>query len=152
MAYPPAPISDFTGLVAVVTGGGTGMGRELVRQLAAGGASVATCDVSDEHVGETRELAIADAAPGVRVSTWIADVSDESQMLAFADHGRLGELLAPEPGPAEAALARFAAAGVDVEAVGRGLQEKGAAAFVASWRSLVERIAAKAAALDAAAG
>lgn len=76
----------------------------------------------------------------------------EDTLLAFADHGRLGELLAPEPGPAEAALARFAAAGVDVEAVGRGLQEKGAAAFVASWRSLVERIAAKAAALDAAAG
>ena len=88
MAYPPAPISDFTGLVAVVTGGGTGMGRELVHQLAAAGCSVATCDVSDENIGETYELAMADAAEDVRVSTWIADVSDEAQMMAFADHVR----------------------------------------------------------------
>jgi transaldolase len=76
----------------------------------------------------------------------------EETLLAFADHGHVAELLAPEPAPAAEALARFAAAGVDVEAVGRALQEKGAAAFVASWRSLVERIAAKAAAIGSAAG
>jgi transaldolase len=74
----------------------------------------------------------------------------EETLLAFADHGRVGELLTPEPGPAAGALARFADVGVDVDAVGRSLQEKGAAAFVASWRSLVERIAAKAAAIEAA--
>jgi transaldolase len=74
----------------------------------------------------------------------------EETLLAFADHGRLGELLDPDPGPAAAGLARFAAAGVDVEAVGDTLQGKGAAAFVASWRSLVERIAAKVVAIGAA--
>ncbi len=73
----------------------------------------------------------------------------EETLLAFADHGRLGDLLDPNAGAAQAGLARFTAAGVDVEAVGRTLQEKGAAAFVASWRSLVERIAAKAAAIGA---
>jgi transaldolase len=73
----------------------------------------------------------------------------EETLLAFADHGRLGELLDADPTPAAAGLARFAAAGVDVEAVGDALQEKGAAAFVASWRSLVERIAAKAVAIGA---
>jgi transaldolase len=76
----------------------------------------------------------------------------EETLLAFADHGRLGDLLDPDPEAAAAGLARFAAAGVDVEAVGRSLQEKGAAAFVASWRSLLERIEAKTAAIGASAG
>ena len=68
----------------------------------------------------------------------------EETLLAFADHGSFGTLLGADPGAADAGLARFAAAGIDVEAVGHDLQEKGAAAFVASWTSLLERIAAKA--------
>lgn len=76
----------------------------------------------------------------------------EETLLAFADHGRLGALLDPDPAAAAAGLARFASAGIDVAAVGQSLQDKGAAAFVASWRSLLERIEARAASIGAAAG
>jgi transaldolase len=50
----------------------------------------------------------------------------EEALLAFADHGAVGSLLAADPAPAQALLARFAAAGVDLEAVGHDLQVKGA--------------------------
>lgn len=76
----------FEGRIAVVTGGGTGMGRELVRQLAADGAHVAMCDVSADNMADTEELASAEAAPGVRLTSFVADVSDETQVLAFRDH------------------------------------------------------------------
>jgi transaldolase len=69
----------------------------------------------------------------------------EETLLAFADHGRVGSLLSADPAPADALMARFAAAGVDVEAVGGDLQAKGAESFVKSWSSLLERIETRAA-------
>ena len=39
-------MKDFSGKFAVITGGGTGMGRELAIQLAAEGCNVAMCDIS----------------------------------------------------------------------------------------------------------
>jgi NAD(P)-dependent dehydrogenase (short-subunit alcohol dehydrogenase family) len=74
----------FAGHVAVVTGGGSGMGRELVRQLATAGCDVATCDVSAENLDETAAQCATDGAPG-EVLTSIADVSDEAQVVAFRD-------------------------------------------------------------------
>ncbi len=68
----------------------------------------------------------------------------EATLLAFADHGVLGDPLEADPAAAAALLARFTAAGIDVEAVGHELQVKGADAFVASWNSLLGRIEAKA--------
>jgi NAD(P)-dependent dehydrogenase (short-subunit alcohol dehydrogenase family) len=79
-------MKDFAGRTAVITGGGTGMGRELARQLVAEGCNVAICDVSASNMAETRRLCEADKPPqGTRITTHLADVSDEGQMLRFRD-------------------------------------------------------------------
>jgi NAD(P)-dependent dehydrogenase (short-subunit alcohol dehydrogenase family) len=71
---------SFTNKLAVVTGGGTGMGRELVLQLAAEGCDVATCDIH----ADTLEKTAADASGG-KVTTHVCDVSDEQQVVRFRD-------------------------------------------------------------------
>src|SRR6516164_7256598 len=77
---------DFAGRIAVVTGGGTGMGRELVRQLVAEGCNVALCDLSTDAMAETKRLCEAARLPqGLRITTHVADVSDESQVQRFRD-------------------------------------------------------------------
>jgi NAD(P)-dependent dehydrogenase (short-subunit alcohol dehydrogenase family) len=78
-------VDSFAGKLAVVTGGGSGMGRELARQLSAQGCSVAACDWHPETVAETAVLARAGAPPGVRVTSHFCDVSDETQVLRFRD-------------------------------------------------------------------
>src|SRR6202045_1197948 len=79
-------MKDFAGRIAVVTGGGSGMGRELVRQLVAEGCNVATCDVFADAVAETKRLCEADRLPqGLRITTHIADVSDDAQVQQFRD-------------------------------------------------------------------
>lgn len=78
-------MKDFSGKYAVITGGGTGMGRELAIQLVAEGCNVAMCDVSAENMAKTKELAQAQAPQGTKIATFVADVSLEDQMNAWAD-------------------------------------------------------------------
>jgi NAD(P)-dependent dehydrogenase (short-subunit alcohol dehydrogenase family) len=81
-------MESFREQIAVVTGGGTGMGRELAKQLAAEGCHVAMCDVSPEHMAETKAQSERRAPRGTRVTTHLCDVSDEAQVLAFRDAAR----------------------------------------------------------------
>src|SRR6516165_7807483 len=77
-------MKDLAGRIAIVTGGGTGMGRELAKQLVAEGCNVAMCDVSAANMAVTKSQCEADARQGTRVTTFVADVSDEAAMHAFA--------------------------------------------------------------------
>lgn len=79
-------MEQFADRIAVVTGGGTGMGRELVRQLSAEGCHVALCDVNEATMAETVSLAEKEAPAGTRFATFVADVSVEAQVQAFRDH------------------------------------------------------------------
>jgi transaldolase len=71
----------------------------------------------------------------------------EGTLKALADHGTLGGLLTADGGDSETVLARFATAGVDVEALARQLQDEGAKSFVSSWYELLGVIDTKSAAL-----
>ena len=59
--------------VVVVTGAGSGMGRELTLELVRRGASVAAIDMRKETLAETKALA---AALGGRVETFVVDITD----------------------------------------------------------------------------
>src|ERR1700757_1902973 len=62
----------------------------------------------------------------------------EKTLLAFGAHGVVGDFLPTDGGNAEEVVARFVAAGVEVDALAGRLQQEGTDAFVASWDELIE--------------
>jgi len=69
----------------------------------------------------------------------------EGTLKALAEHGQLSESLPADGGDCEEVLARFAKAGVDVDALAAQLQDEGAKSFVKSWNELMAVIASKSA-------
>ena len=76
------------------------------------------------------------------------DTVPDKTLAAFADHGTVDGVMAADGGDSAARLARYAKAGIDVDALATQLQEEGAASFVKSWHQLLQRIEDKTRALQ----
>ena len=69
------------------------------------------------------------------------------ELWALAEHGDIGETIPTDSGHSAEELARFAAAGIDVHALSKRLQDEGAKSFVNSWNDLMGVINSKSAVL-----
>ena len=78
-------MNEFTGKLAVITGGGEGTGREIAIQLANAGCDLAICDVSIQKLNQTKRHCEAAANKSVKITTHICNVVDEVQVLAFVN-------------------------------------------------------------------
>ena len=124
--------------------------RELLasprwRTLAAAGARPqrllwASTGTKDPQASETLYVE-ALAAPDT-----IATIPEKT-LHAFAEHGELKGAMAEDGGDAEAVVAGFTRAGIDVDALAKQLQRDGATTFVKSWQELLQRIDKKSAVL-----
>jgi transaldolase len=93
---------------------------------------------STKNPGASDLLYVAALAAPFTVNTM-----PEATLLALADHGRVGKLMASDGGDAEETLAAFAEAGIERRALATQLQQEGADAFDRSWKSLLASIASK---------
>jgi len=64
----------------------------------------------------------------------------DKTLLAFADHGRVGDPIPDDGGDANEVLTEFQSAGIDADELAARLQIEGAAAFAKSWNDLLESI------------
>lgn len=78
-------MDQLRGNLAVITGAGDGMGRELALALSAVGCHVALCDVNMDSLAVTAERCVDGAPENTRVSTHRCDVSVEAEMISFRD-------------------------------------------------------------------
>jgi transaldolase len=75
----------------------------------------------------------------------------EATLIALADHGELGSIMAADGGDCQAVLAQFAKSGINVDNLAAQLQTEGAKSFVKSWNELLGVIGSKSTALKLAA-
>jgi NAD(P)-dependent dehydrogenase (short-subunit alcohol dehydrogenase family) len=85
----------LAGKIAVVTGGGAGIGAAIAARLAAHGAEVAIAEIDPARAAESQR---AIAGAGGRARAWTVDVREEAAVRAFAAevlaaHGRVDVLV-----------------------------------------------------------
>ena len=68
------------------------------------------------------------------------DTMPEKTLLAFAKEGKIRGAMPADGAESEKTLARFAAAGVDIDALAKQLQLEGAQSFVKSWTELMQSL------------
>ena len=87
-------MSEFAGQVAVVTGASRGIGREIARRLASGGATVVCTDVMDlDETVESINAAPAGAATGVTFDVTDGDAAAAAVKEIHGEHGRIDILV-----------------------------------------------------------
>jgi transaldolase len=121
------------------------MGSDRVQRLENSGGRVqrllwASTSTKDPAASDT--LYVHGLAAPFTVNT----MPDET-LQAFSDHGEVGDPMPADGGDADAMLARFRRAGVDLTELAAKLQADGAEQFVAAWNDLLGRIAAQRTAL-----
>lgn len=77
-------MQDLNNKVAVITGGGSGLGRELALRCAARGMKLVLGDVDEAGMQETLRL-VEEAHPGTESATMVLDVSRLEQMKELAE-------------------------------------------------------------------
>ena len=77
-------MDNFRSKIAVVTGGGAGMGRELCVQLVKEGCAVATCDLMMDNLNETKALC-NEVDSDIKVTLHQCDVSREVDVNRLRD-------------------------------------------------------------------
>ena len=83
----------------------------------------------------------------MRAAHFTVNTMPEGTLKAFAQHGEIGAMLAPDGGDCEKVLAAFAEASIDIDALAKRLQEEGATSFDRSWNDLMACIESKTAVL-----
>ncbi|MFC5745317.1 SDR family NAD(P)-dependent oxidoreductase [Actinomadura rugatobispora] len=96
MSSPATDVTDLTGKAAIITGSGTGIGREIALLLARRGADVVLAARNEERLIATAEQIAA--TTGRKAQVVPTDVRDDDQMRALVDaavasHGRLDVLV-----------------------------------------------------------
>ena len=75
------------------------------------------------------------------------DTMPEETLLAFGEHGSVGDAIPRDGGDCEQVLAAFSRAGINLDKLGADLQSEGATSFDESWKDLLGSIETKSKAL-----